>query len=115
MTETPRPPSEPEPADKATKEVNGLAALGMFLALAGMIFLIAVWRFAPFASKGVFTLALLCAILGLIVSAHGVKRAKRIGTGKVIANVGFVLSIVLLIFIVLPPLVIFFVVILGLR
>ncbi len=90
MTETP-PPAAPEPpaagpsAPPPTapkKKTNGLAIAGLVLGIVAVA-LFCVWK-----------IALPCAVVGVILSVLGLKKAKETGSGAGMAKAGLVLGIV---------------------
>lgn len=87
MTEIPQapapPPSEP-PAPAAQKQGNGQAVAGMVLGIVGVA-MFCVWY-----------IALPCAIVGLILSILGRKKAQQTGVGVGMAKAGLILCIIAL-------------------
>ena len=84
MTEAPQPPEAPAPAPPAAAQGggNGLAIAGMILGIVGLVGL-CLWY-----------IGLPCAIVGLILSIQGKKKAKVTGTGAGMATTGVVISCV---------------------
>ena len=83
MTMTQAPPVAPmQPAPGAPKQGNGMAVAGMVLGIVACA-LFCVWY-----------LSIPSAIVGLILSVLGGKRAKETGTGAGMAKAGMILSII---------------------
>lgn len=86
MTETPQAPQAPQPAPApgvpAQRQGNGLAVAGMVLGIIALA-LFCAWY-----------IAIPCAIVGLILSALGLKKSAVTGTGRGMAITGLVLSII---------------------
>ncbi len=82
MSQAPVPP--PVGAPVPQQQGNGLAIAGMVLGIIGLVGLCVWWIGLP------------CAIVGLILSVLGKKKAKITGTGGGMATAGIVLSIIAL-------------------
>ena len=82
MTETP-PPAAPQPAG-AQQQSNGKALAGMILGIAALAMIRIWWISIP------------AAIVGLILSNLGGKKAKEIGVGKGMAKAGLIMSVIAL-------------------
>ncbi len=81
MTETPQPPVQ-APQMPQQKQSNGLAVAGMVLGIIGLVGLCIWWLGLP------------CAIVGLILSILGKKKAEVTGTGAGMAKAGMICSII---------------------
>ena len=88
MTETPQPPETPPatpPQGPAGQpQSNGLAIAGMVLGIVGLVGICIWWLGLP------------CAIVGLILSMKGKKKAQVTGTGAGLATAGIVCSLIAL-------------------
>ena len=86
MTETPPPVGTETHTQQppARPPTNGMAIAGMVLGIVAIV-LFCVWY-----------IGLPCAVVGLVLSALGLRRAKESGTGKGMATAGLVLCVIAL-------------------
>ena len=84
MTEAPQPPATPAPTPPAASQGNGLAVAGMVLGIIGL------------AGGCLYGIGLAPAIVGLILSIMGKKKAKQTGVGGGMATAGIVCSVIAL-------------------